>query len=449
MTRDSHRSPLFVSAIALIAGFLAATATFGQPSRPPAIGTKDRAAIIESLVKGLGEIYVFPDVAAKMAAYMRERLASGAYDAHTELPAFCRALTDDLRAVSHDKHVGVRWEPPPPEAAGRKLTDEERHARFAAEQRRDNYCFRKVERLPGNIGCLKLDCFAPAEDAGPTAVAAMSFLANSDALIFDLRENGGGTPSMIQLISSYLFGEPQHLNSFYIREDGSTQQFWTQAHVDGKKLPDVPAFVLTSSYTFSGAEEFTYNLKNMKRATIIGETTGGGAHPVRRWEIEGYPVSASIPFGRAVNPITGTNWEGTGIEPDIAVPAADALLVAQEKALEAIGVKATDPDVKAETTWMRESLAAQRTPFPVDAAALPSYVGTYGPRRITLEAGVLWYQREGRQKVRLVPMAKDLFFAPDLDGFRIAFERDAAGVVTRLNGLYASGFSDGNDRSGR
>ena len=161
------------------------------------------------------------------------------------------------------------------------------------------------------------------------AVGAMAFLANCDALIIDLRDNGGGNPEMIQLLSSYFFsGEPRHLNSFYYRLDEKTEQYWTLPYVPGSKLADTDLYVLTSSYTFSGAEEFTYNLKNMKRATIVGETTGGGAHPVRM-EILNDHFAIGVPYARAVNPISKTNWEGTGIEPDVKVPAAQALDKAQ------------------------------------------------------------------------------------------------------------------------
>ena len=149
-----------------------------------------------------------------------------------------------------------------------------------AQLRRENFYFERVERLDGNVGYLDFRQFVDARLAGATAVAAMNFLSNCDAIIIDLRQNGGGEPSMIQLLTSYFFDEPKHINSFYVRYSDSIEQFWTQAYVPGKKMPDVPLYVLTSSYTFSGAEEFTYNLKNLKRATIIGETTGGGAHPV-------------------------------------------------------------------------------------------------------------------------------------------------------------------------
>jgi C-terminal processing protease CtpA/Prc len=163
----------------------------------------------------------------------------------------------------------------------------------------------------------------------------MNFLANVDALIFDLRGNGGGDPKMIAFISTYLFDEPTHLNDLYNRKEDSTTQYWTLPYVPGKRLSGKPVFVLTSKRTFSGAEEFSYNLKNLKRATIIGEVTGGGAHPVSGHRIDDH-FMIGVPFARAVNPISGTNWEGTGVTPDVEVPAAEALDVANEMASEQI-----------------------------------------------------------------------------------------------------------------
>ncbi|HSG38557.1 MAG TPA: S41 family peptidase, partial [Thermoanaerobaculia bacterium] len=380
--------------------------------------------------------------------HVRRQLKSGAYDRLGTLDAFTRKLTEDLQSVSRDLHLNVSWapEPPPSEAGG--PTQEERRARFAERLRRDNYCFQKVERLAGNVGYVELDCFAQAELAGGAAVAAMGFLAGSDALIFDLRDNGGGSPSMIQLLTSYLVREPTHLNSFYVRQGDRTEQFWTNAWVPGTRLPDVPVFVLTSGRTFSAAEEFTYNLKSLKRATIVGETTGGGAHPVNGHRVKGYPVSMSLPFGRAVNPITGTNWEGTGVEPDVKVPAPEALEVAHTRALAAVAEKATDPAHKTELEFLRGVLEDRRKPVTLSAADMQAFAGAYGPRTISVEDGALWYQRGKGRKQRLQPVGQDRFLVGDLDDFRIRFERDASGNVTRLIGLYPDGNEEGHARGG-
>ena len=242
-------------------------------------------------------------------------------------------LTDHFQEVSHDKHLRVDFSPAkmPERPAG--PPDAEAVARHRKQMERMNCGFDKVEILPGNVGYLKFDMFADPDICGPTAVSAMNFLGNVDAIIFDLRENGGGDPKMIALVSTYLFSKPTHLNDLWERKTDSTQQYWTLPYVPGKRLDDKPAFVLTSKDTFSGAEEFSYNLKNLKRATIIGETTGGGAHPVSGHRIDDH-FMIGVPFARAINPISKTNWEGTGVEPDVKVAAADALTTAQKLALE-------------------------------------------------------------------------------------------------------------------
>ena len=165
----------------------------------------------------------------------------------------------------------------------------------------------------------------------------MNFLGNVDAIIFDLRENGGGDPKMVAFVSSYLFAERTHLNDLYNRKENKTTEYWTQ-DVPGKRLVSQPAYVLTSKRTFSGAEEFSYNLNNLKRATIIGETTGGGAHPVSGHKVDDH-FGIGVPFARAINPVSKTNWEGTGVEPDVPTPAGEALAVAKKMAAEQIRKK--------------------------------------------------------------------------------------------------------------
>jgi C-terminal processing protease CtpA/Prc len=211
---------------------------------------------------------------------------------------------------------------------------------------KSNFGFEKVERLDGNIGYLDLRGFFDAEAAGETAAAAMNFLGNTDALIIDLRQNGGGSPAMVSLLCSYLFaGERKHLNDLAWRgpEGERVEQWWTLPHVAGKRYSDKDVYILTSKRTFSAAEEFTYNLKALKRATVVGEVTGGGAHPGGGQPINDH-FAIWVPQGRAINPITKTNWEGTGVKPDTEVPANQALTTAHLAALKKEFAKGdTDP----------------------------------------------------------------------------------------------------------
>jgi C-terminal processing protease CtpA/Prc len=323
--------------------------------------------MIDALLSKLHAYYIFPEVAEEMEQAIRRRLSNGEYDAVTTGEALCEALTAHLQEVSHDKHIRVFYSAEPQPIHEEREPSSEEREEFRQMAALHNFGCEKVDRLRGNIGYLDLRGFFPAELGAETAVAAMNVLANTSALIVDLRRNGGGDPAMIALISSYLFTQPTHLNSLYWREGDRTQQFWTLPYVPGRRYGDKPVYVLTSGETFSGAEEFAYNLKNLKRATLIGETTRGGAHPVGRYAINEH-VAAVIPVGRAINPITQTNWEGTGVLPDVEVPQEDALKVAHiaalKNVLEAIGDGLTRPfrDLKEEAeTALAELEGGMRT----------------------------------------------------------------------------------------
>ena len=412
----------------------------------PPIDRQTQEAIIDSVTAVLREEYVFPDVAAEMTALLRKNLNGGAYRDITDPADFTLRMTDDLRSVSHDRHLTVRYLPRGTQREERTLTPEARRQRRLEQLRAQNFGFQKAEILRGNIGYLDFRFFAEAKHGGATAIAAMNFLAYTEALIFDLRNNGGGNPSMIQLLSSYLFEDPVHLNSFYIRKGDSTKQFWTQDYVEGAKLTEIPVYILTSSSTFSGAEEFAYNLKNLKRATIIGETTGGGAHPVNLRSFPTLNVSLAVPFGRAVNPITGTNWERVGVEPDIVVAADKALVVARTEAVNQLIGNTTDELKKRRLTWMLDELAVEMNPLRLPDSVLMACAGTYGPRSVRFEDRTLYYQREGRPEFRLIPMGDDRFMVETLDYFRLQFHRDSSGKVIELVGQYDNGDTDVNVR---
>jgi len=302
----------------------------------------ERATIIDNLAQKLHDHYIFPEIAQQMDAAIRAKAGAGAYDDITTPENFCERLTEDLQAISHDKHLRLFYHAEPEPNDEPDQPTPEQIAEFQYEMSLLNFGFARVERLPGNIGYLDLRGFFPASLGGEAAVAAMNLLAHTGALIVDLRQNGGGDPEMIALITSYLFDQMTNLNNMYWRDGDRTQQFWTLPYVPGRRYgAGKPVYVLTSSHTFSGAEEFAYNLKNLKRATIIGEVTGGGAHPVGGFAITPH-VGARIPVGRAVNPISGTNWEGVGVAPDIAVPQQDALRTAQILALRHVLEQAGD-----------------------------------------------------------------------------------------------------------
>ena len=245
-----------------------------------------RQKTIDAISSKLTEYYVYPDVAAKMIAAVQEHQKKGDYNSITDGNEFADALTRDLREVSQDKHLFVAYNPfTSPESPGSSSGPHEpspaEQARFRAMLEQQNCTFSKLEILNHNIGYVKFGAFPPPDICGPTVVAAMNFLAHTDALIFDLRENHGGDPDMVEFIVSYLFRQPTHINDLTNRHDNETHQYWTLPWVPGPRFTDQPVYVLTSHETFSGGEEFTFDLQTQKRATIVGETTGGGAHPVR------------------------------------------------------------------------------------------------------------------------------------------------------------------------
>ncbi len=439
-------------AIAVVAVTLLTCSTLvaqvGPPPDVPADAAK-RAEIIDSVCASLNKTYVFPDVAQQMDEYVRAQMAEGAYDDLTTVAEFAQALTRDLRSISRDRHLGVVYAAPAQVASMSADRDEEEVARERREEyARSNFNFKRVELLEGNVGYLRFDSFMDAGWAGPTAVAAMNFLANADAIIFDMRYNGGGSPSLIQLITTYLFEESIHLNSFYIRESDSTTQFWTLTHVPGERMPDVPVYVLTSNRTFSGAEEFTYNLKNLERGTIVGDTTGGGAHPTATHVYEHLNAEAHVPFGRAVNPITGTNWEGVGVIPDVPVPSEQALETAHLMALRELREGETDPRQHFALDWAIAGLEAQLNPVTVDPAVLASYTGTYGPRTLSVQDGQLVYQRAPNAPMTAIPMGDALFRFEEIAYFRLEVVVDDTGTPVKLVGHYDSGQTDESPRSG-
>jgi retinol-binding protein 3 len=413
------------------------------------LSSKERQQIVAEIKKLLDQYYVYPEKAKSMGDALEKKLETGAYDKISDPHEFAMTLTDDMHSVNNDRHLGFMYAPDMVSEMKHAGSKNEREVSEAEEKRlaamrADNFGFRRVERLPGNVGYLDFRFFAPADVAGDTAVAALNFLVNCDAIIIDLRQNGGGDPTQIQLISSYFFKEPTHLNDIYTRAEDKTENFWTLPYVPGRKATGADLYVLTSKRTFSGAEEFSYNMKNLKRAVLIGETTGGGAHPTDS-EIVLDQFVLDVPTARAINPITKTNWEGTGVIPDIALPADQAMDKAYQMALEKLEAKTTDPQKKTEIQWTLEEQKAKANPFPISEELMKKYAGTYGDRKITLENGQLYYQRTGT-KYRLIPMNETTFFAEDLEGFRLEFlVKD--GTVPEVVGVYIDGQREPSKRT--
>jgi hypothetical protein len=329
-TQARGRLAVASAAADTVASFTLSAVPAGVTESDLTIDAATRRRVVDSIVVELKEHYVSPDVALQMGQAVRAQDKRGAYDAVTNGYDFADTLTADLRAVSHDKHLWVGFNPEriPVQTGGPSPDDQ---ARYQKNMESANCGFDRVERLPDNIGYVKFDFFASPDVCAPTVIAAMGFLTHVDALIIDNRENRGGWPSMVAFILSYLFAGPTHVNDMWLRDSNSTQQYWTLPYVPGPRLAKVPVFLLTSRHTFSGGEEFAYDLKNLKRATLVGESTGGGAHPVSSHRIDDHFI-IGVPFGRPINPVSKKDWEGIGVEPDVKVPAVDALTTAEKLA---------------------------------------------------------------------------------------------------------------------
>ncbi len=399
--------------------------------------------IVEAIAEAVEENYVYPDKGDSAASLLHDALASGEYD-DLQGDALANLLRTHLVEHTNDLHFAVRglpegWTPP--------STEDE------AEQRRAPqapFGFNAIERLDGNIGYIDLRGFAGADYITDTVESAMRLVQGSETLIFDLRQNGGGDPNAVALITSYLYdpSEPVHLNSLYSRPDDTTTEYWTHDRINTDlAMPDVPVYVLTSRGTFSAAEEFSYNLRNLERATIIGETTGGGAHPVdfvllHSDETDRY-YQLVLPTARAISPITNTNWEGTGVKPHIECDASEAL----DQALHAAYTKLLAQGNE-QVRFGIASLNARLAPMSLTSAELDAYTGSYTDREFKRVDDRLMYRRIGVSDFRpLVCVDTDQFIIDGLDGFILQFTRDENNAITAVTGNYAQGHSDVSMRS--
>ncbi|MFT6338184.1 MAG: hypothetical protein ACJATI_004956 [Halioglobus sp.] len=289
---------------------------------------------IQTLSQLMNDFYVFPEVAKSTEEYLMVQLGKGHFDQFDNDESFAKALTESVQSINKDKHMRI-WENKPyeaPEQTPERLIEEQLDRR----NRRRNYNdgFSSVKIMEGNVGYLDLRSFAGVGSGKEFADAYMKLIAQTDAVIIDVSKNGGGDPAMVQYLCSFFFKDKVHLNSLYFREGDRTMDFYTLEVVGGVKMTDIPLFVITGEKTFSGAEEFSYNMQTQKRATLIGVTTGGGANPGGTRGIN-QNLSVFIPTGMAINPITKTNWEGVGVIPEIKTSAEEALGKAHELAMPA------------------------------------------------------------------------------------------------------------------
>mgnify|MGYP001794160919 FL=1 len=426
----------------VIIGLLSTFYGYAQPPQGK-ISEVQKEKVVARIGQLMRDKYIFPELGIKMANYLQKQHRNKVYVNANYPDELRHLLTRDLQAVSKDKHIRVGYNP----ARAKRLSkgplpkpSPERMRLIEAREKSRNYGFEKVEKLIGNIGYLDLRGFYDHQRGAETAAHAFGFLANTQGIIIDLRRNGGGSPRMVQLLCSYFFDtKPVHLSSFYWREGkGSRKEdYWTLAKIQGKRMPNKPLFIITSRATFSAAEDFSYSLQAQKRVTIVGETTGGGAHPVRGFAVEDLFVLA-VPIGRSFNPITKTDWEGVGVIPDIKISADKALDKAHLEMMKLL--KRKQPQVEG-LDWTIQGLEAKINPVKISTAVLKTYVGDYTNRKLILKGNQLYYQRPklSQNLRKLIPITQELFGVEGLPYFRIQIEKGDRGEVIGVIGKYDDG----------
>jgi hypothetical protein len=330
----------FVAGVVL--GTLLSLPAFAVEDTP--VSASDRTAIVQTLVTKLNANYIDPPVAKRVGSAIVAKNAKGGYASAANAQAFSKVLATDMREFGNDKHFGATISDAFRERSGAVSPPSLAELQEVRDQtERQGYGIEKVERLPGNVGYIELRGFGPTEFVGPAYTAAMSLMTGTDALILDLRRNGGGSPASVAYLMSHFFplGDQRHLIDIYNRSTDTTRQIWTVPTIAQRY--DKPVYVLTSARTFSGGEDCAYDFQTQKRGTLVGETTGGGSNPVG-WFSLGHGIVVAIPTARTTNVVTKTNWEHVGVKPDIAVPAAQALQTAHTAILRNLLSSAKDDD---------------------------------------------------------------------------------------------------------
>jgi C-terminal processing protease CtpA/Prc len=296
------------------------------------------STLVEAIEEKLTICYIFPERAAQAVTLLHANLAAGVYEpfAGSDL---CDRLSADLFETCADKHLRLIWH----ESAQASQDEEHLVAALHERFRLENNGIRRVEQLPGNIGLIEITIIPDVARAAETITAAMRLVQYTHALILDLRGALGGAPDGVAFFNSFLFADGEvHLSDMIEGgAQGSTRQLWTASYVPGPRYTDRPVYILTSARTFSGGEALAYDLQALKRATVVGEVTRGGAHASLVLSLREH-IELRLPVARTVNAVTGSNWEAIGIQPDVVIPAADALRIAYRAALKTV---ADTPDV--------------------------------------------------------------------------------------------------------
>lgn len=352
------------------------------------LSPKTKREVVQNLQDMLTHLYIFPEVGEKMVDVLDKKWSQNRYSPIKDREAFAAQLTEDLQRVSNDMHLFIYAGPSTLDVYSDEgeVTDYD-DAYYLAFDKRQNFGFQRAELLEGNIGYVRFDDFSEWEAGQKTVAAAFSFVQHADALIIDLRHNTGGSPEMLAYIASYFFPKkPQTVfSSLYFRPSNTTIPLTSTKKLDGPRLEKMPLYFLVGPSTASAAEGLAYDLRQLGRATIIGDTTRGGANPAKVYALpDGF--RAMIPIGKAINPITQTNWEGVGVIPDQVVETSNALMYGHLEALQ------KTISQYPEHQFLIDKLTLQIAQLGIQRDELVPYVGKYGKREIVLWDDKLFYQ---------------------------------------------------------
>lgn len=315
-----------------VAGVLASTPATAQSPAAAPLTAKVRTAVLDSVRAILRRTYVDADTGRQIAAYLAQRERAHAYDSLTDATRFAQDVRRDLQAINRDKHLTLMLQPPGMQRVA--VADDNAMTQMAQMARRGNFGLRKVEILDGNVGYLEVTGFDDAPGAYAAIGDALRFLERTDAIIIDVRRNGGGSGEMSHMLFSHFLGQtPVPTIRVRDRSAGEDTTLTSVAAVTGPRRTTVPLYVLTSGFSASAAEEFAFVLKNQKRATIVGARTAGAGHMNQIIDV-GHGFAFSVSYTRVSDPVTGKEWEQVGVAPDIETPAPDALEAARQHALQ-------------------------------------------------------------------------------------------------------------------
>lgn len=400
---------------------------------------KEKSLTIDSVISLLRSRYVFPSVAASIETTLRQNESAGKYDTLVTGPNLAFQLTRDLQEISKDLHLKVNYSPQTSPSTNTGSDNQQSWLKNLLTE--NHYGITEKKILPGNIGYLNLPLFGPMEFCADSIIAAMKTIENTDALILDLRScRGSLDENTTPFFCSYFFREPVHLSDFYVRKTDFTKQFWTSAWVPGKKYLNKPVYILTSGRTFSGGEALAYDLQQLKRATILGEITRGGAHPTELYRLNNL-FSISIPYARTINAVSKSNWEQTGVKPDSLVRSNMALYAAHISLLQTRLQKITDSITRKETEAAIAFVTANQPRFKTITFSLPGYqnakeVAVAGSFNSFARKGLL-LKREGLVWTGLAEVeAGEIVYAFIVDGKWITDPQNPA--TTQMNGTINS-----------